>query len=255
MPTSLPHRPRAAHLWLRAALLSAAALSLGGAAGAQSFGFSPTTLQMDATKNLVAETTMINSTAAPARFTVVPRVWKVEGGQLVLLDTRDLIVNPASFTVKPGGSQVIRVGLRKKPGDTELSYRLLVQQEAIEGVDLPKVSADLSKDAKAGLNLTMTFSLPIYVTQPGATPKVQFTAQDSGQNVVLTVQNAGQRRAIYRNVTLSRGGASLGMQAISALAGSSQTLTLVGLGNKSGPLTIRYTGEDGQTLVQTVALP
>ncbi|WP_221091332.1 fimbrial biogenesis chaperone [Deinococcus aquaedulcis] len=250
--TFLTHLARRCAALPRPLLLAAALL---GAASAQTFGFTPTTLDIDATKNLVAETTMVNSTNAAARFTVTAKVWKVVGGNVVLEDTRDLIVNPATFTVKPGESQLIRVGVRKKPSGTELSYRILVQQEAIEGVALPKVNTGFGDGRTAGLNVNVSFSLPIYVTAPGAKPQVTFQATERGKDLILNVQNAGNRRQIYRNVVVTRGSVSQSTQMIAALAGSTLTFTLPGLAEQRGPLTLKYLSEDGRTLVETIAVP
>ena len=227
----------------------------GSHASAQTFGFTPTALDIDATRNLVAETTMINSTSTPAQFTVTAKVWRVVGGVPVLEDTRDLIVNPTTFTVKPGASQLLRVGVRKKPGATELSYRIVLQQQPIDGVALPRVSTRLGTGSTADLNLTLSFSLPVYVTQPGARAQVRFSAAPSGQNLLLRVENAGQRRAIYRNVTLTRGAQTQSLQIIPALAGSTLEFPLTGFASASGPLTLKATGEDGRSLVETISRP
>ena len=68
---------------------------------AQNFGFTPTLLNIDASRNLVTETTMINGTTTPARFNVEAALWHIVDGKEVLDETRDLIVNPSTFTVKP----------------------------------------------------------------------------------------------------------------------------------------------------------
>jgi len=241
---------------LRRTLLVCTALCATlGSVHAQTFGFNPTVLNVDSTKNLVTETVITNGTSTPALFTVTPKLWRVVDGQLQLADTRDLIVTPARFTIKPGASQVIRIGIRKKPGDTELTYRVYVQQQAIEGVGLPKMDADLGKNSTAAMNVALSFSLPVYITQPGAKPNVSMTATPIGDDLNLTVSNTGNRRSVYRNVSVSRGGATQGLQVIAALAGSTQVFKLVGLGKTSGPLTLRYVDENGQLLTQTITAP
>lgn len=239
----------------RALLVCVALYATLGHAHAQTFGFNPTILNVDATKNLVTETVITNGTSTPALFTVTPKLWRVVDGQLQLADTRDLIVNPTRFTIKPGASQVIRIGVRKKPGDTELTYRVYVQQQAIEGVELPKLNASLGKDSSAAMNIALSFSLPVYITQPGAKPNVTMTTAPSGNDLNLTVKNTGNRRSVYRNVSVSRGDATQAIQVIAALAGSTQVFKLSGLGKTSGPLTLRYVDETGQALTQTIDAP
>lgn len=223
---------------------------------AQNFGFTPTLLDIDASQNLVTETTMINGTTTPARFNVEAVLWHIVDGKEVLDETRDLIVNPSTFTVKPGGSQLIRIGVRKKPGNTELTYRVLVKQVPIEGVELPKIGAgNLGKDSKAGMNIALTFSLPVYVTPPGAQPKLSFTATLQGKDVTLLLQNSGNRRVIMREVRFIRGEVTQGTKVLPLLASSAITLTLPELGGQTGPLKLRYEAEDGRTLEQTITLP
>lgn len=223
---------------------------------AQTFGFTPTLLEIDASKNLVSETTLINGTTAPARFEVTAALWHIVDGKEVLDETRDLIVNPATFTVKPGGSQLIRIGVRKKPGGSELTYRLLVKQVPVEGVALPTVRAgSVGKEATAGMSIALTFSLPVYVTPPGAQPRLAFSASATGKDITLVLQNSGTRRTIMRKVTFKRGSVTQGTSVLPLLAGSMIPLTLPDLGQQTGPLTVKYQAEDGQTLEQTVTLP
>lgn len=241
----------------RSAIAALALLAAGlGPALAQNFGFTPTLLDIDASRNLVTETTMINGTTTPARFNVEAVLWHIVDGKEVLDETRDLIVNPSTFTVKPGGSQLIRIGVRKKPGNTELTYRVLVKQVPIEGVELPRIGAgDLGKGGKAGMNIALTFSLPVYVTPPGAQAKLAFTATPNGKDVTLALQNSGNRRTIMRKVRFTRGAVTQGTEVLPLLAGSTITLTLPELGEQSGPLKLKYDAEDGQTLEQTITLP
>lgn len=241
----------------RSVVATLALLAAGlGPALAQTFGFTPTLLNIDASRNLVTETTMINGTTTPARFNVEAVLWHIVDGKEVLDETRDLIVNPSSFTVKPGSSQLIRIGIRKKPGNTELTYRILVKQVPIEGIELPTIGAgDLSKGSKAGINIVLTFSLPVYVTPPGAQSQLAFTAKPQGKDVTLTLQNSGNRRTIMRKVRFTRGEVTQGTDVLPLLAGSIITLTLPKLGEQSGPLKLKYEAEDGQTREQTITLP
>lgn len=245
---ALAWRPLVAALALLTATLTPAR--------AQNFGFTPTQLEIDASKNLVSETTLINGTTVPARFEVTGALWHIVDGKEVLDETRDLIVNPATFTVKPGGSQLIRVGVRKKPGASELTYRLVVRQVAIEGVALPSVGAgSVGKEATAGMNIALTFSLPVYVTPPGAQPKLAITATSAGKDISLALQNSGARRAILRKVRFTRGTVTQGTAVLPLLAGSLIILSLPDLGAQPGPLKLRYEAEDGQIREQIVPLP
>lgn len=240
--------PRLLPLILMFALL----LGLGGA-GAQGYGFSPTVLGIAPTGNLSTQTTMLNAGQTPATFRVVPVLWRMEGGQSVLSETRDLLVNPASFTLAPGASQVIRVGLRKKPGDTELTYRLLVQE--VPGESTATTQTPLGDGRSLNMQLALSFSLPVYVTPPGAQAQVTATLSRDGNDLIVHLRNSGRRRATYGNLLAGRAGEPLAVPSFAVLAGAEYTLRLPGLGAGTGPLTLSYRDADGREVRETLALP
>lgn len=228
---------------------------VGTGASAQTFGFSPTVLEMDASKNLVAQTTLINSTTGPAKFTVLARSWKIVNGKSVLEETRDLIVNPTSFVIKAGATQVIRVGVRKKPGAQELAYRIIVQQEALEGTPLPTVQTSVGKDSKASLGLALGFSLPVYVTPPGSAANLSVITSRGTGGTLITFDNSGNRRAVIRDLTIASGEQKLSVQTFAVLAGSRYLLNAAAL-KASGPsFTLSYTADDGRKVVETLQFP
>jgi fimbrial chaperone protein len=83
--------------------------------------------------------------------------WTREGKKDRYAPTKDLIVTPPIATVAPGGSQVLRIGLRR-PVDPrrELAYRLFVQE-------IPPPP----KAGFAGVQIALRLSLPVLV-QPAA---------------------------------------------------------------------------------------
>lgn len=240
--------PRLPHLFLVLALL----LGLGGA-GAQGYGFSPTVLGIAPGGNLSTQTIMLNAGQTPAIFRVVPVLWRMEGGQSVLAETRDLMVNPASFTLAPGASQVIRVGLRKKPGDTELTYRLLVQE--VPGEATATTQAALGEGRSLNVQLALSFSLPVYVTPPGARAQVTAAVSREGDDLILQLRNTGRRRASYGNLLAGRAGEPLAVPSFTVLAGTEYTLRLPGLATGTGPLTLAYRDADGRDVRETLAVP
>ena len=79
--------------------------------------------------------------------------WSQDGGQDALEPSRDLLISPAVFTLPPGGSQLVRVALRRSPDATrELAYRVTLQE-------VPQAaSPDFT-----GLQVALRLSLPVFV--------------------------------------------------------------------------------------------
>lgn len=224
-----------------------------GLAGAQGFGFSPTVMNINAAGNLATQTTMVNAGRTPARFTVIVRAWKMTGGRTVLEETRDVVVNPANFTLAPGASQVIRVGLRKKPGAQELTYRVFVQE--VPSDSTAKTTAAVGDGRTADLNLAVAFSLPVYVTPPTAKAAVTTTVKRDGTDVLVTFANAGTKRATYNNLTALLGDTSRALSSFAVLAGAEVTVRIPGLDRPGAALTLTYRNADGQDVRETVTVP
>ena len=109
--------------------------------------------------------------------------WTREGKEDRYTPTKDLIVTPPIATVAPGGSQVLRIGLRR-PVDPrrEMAYRLFVQE-----VPPPP------KAGFAGVQIALRLSLPVLV-QPAAPAPPQIVwsgAKRPDGELEITAQNEG----------------------------------------------------------------
>ena len=235
-------------------ILCLLALLAGGHAAAQGFGFTPPVMNVSTAGPLNTETTMVNTTRTAAKFTVLVRAWAIKDGQTVLGETRDLIVNPTSFTIPPGGSQVIRVGLRKKPGEQELTYRVFVQQLPLEG-SMDQVTTDRGEGRTAKLDLAIAFSLPVYVAAPNARAAVAYRVIRDGGDLLVQMQNSGNRHATYNNLMAKRSGEAVAMPSWAVLAGAEYTLRVPGLAEQTGPLVLTYRNADGEEVSETVPVP
>lgn len=238
----------------RRILLLLALLLLGGQAGAQGFGFGPTVMNISTAGQLTTETTMINTTRTAAKFAVLVRAWAMKDGETVLSETRDLIVNPATFTISPGGAQVIRVGLRKKPGPQELTYRVFIQQLPLEG-SMEQITGDLGEGRIAKLDLAIAFSLPVYVAAPDTRAAVAYRVSREGEDLLVQMQNSGNRHATYNNLLVKRSGEAVAMPSWAVLAGASYTLRVKGLAGQTGPLQFSYRNADGEAVSETIPVP
>ena len=138
-----------------------------GAAAAQGFSVSPTAFNLNPERTNTAQVRFENPSGGTMSFQVEVRRWGTQGGEHVYEPTRDVIVNPASFTLKRGEGQVIRLGLLKKAGADELTYRVFVQQ--VPNSDTPSESSG-TPDAQMNVRQLVQLSLPVYVTRRAARP-------------------------------------------------------------------------------------
>lgn len=126
---------------------------------ANSFNVSPVKVDLAADTRIVA-LRIHNSSTEPTAVQAELMNWhQKEGKDLYETKTREILVTPPIFTVPPGETQIIRIGLRR-PVDLkqELSYRLFLQE-------LPPPIPDKTN----GLQMVMRMSLPVFV-RPATSP-------------------------------------------------------------------------------------
>ncbi|THF70030.1 molecular chaperone [Deinococcus sp. Arct2-2] len=236
-------------------LLLALGLFLGvSAAQAQGFGVAPTVLNINARESLNTSATLFNTTARPARFAVTLKSWKMVDGQTVLADTRDLLINPTTFTIPAGSSQILRVGLRKNPTNEELTYRILIQQLPLEG-SMAQIETQQPNGITTNLNLALGFSVPIYVASPAMKSAVQYAVQREGSDLMVKVTNQGNRHATFNGLAVVRDDQKVDIQSFAVLSGATFTLRIPGLAEKSGQLKFTFRNEDGVTVNDLISVP
>lgn len=130
-------------------------LSLTGPAHATSLKVTPVLLTLDKNHRSIALAIHNQSDEAKVIQTELVR-WTQQDGENVHTPSRDLLVNPPIFTLKPNQRQVIRIGLNRKVDATELAYRLRLTE-----VPPPP------REEFTGLRVALRFDIPVYV-QPGA---------------------------------------------------------------------------------------
>lgn len=112
----------------------------------------------------------------------------------------DILVTPPIFTIAPGVSQIVRIGLSGAPGsDTELAYRLFIEE-----VPPPP------KPGYQGLQVALRLGIPVFVEPAQETqPKLQWTAiRTSADLITVQVSNVGGAHARILNINLSTPGES-----------------------------------------------
>ncbi len=168
-----------------AALLTLAlGLPSAGQALATELGVSPVTLQFDRLRNR-GTVQVLNLGAEPVTVQADAVAWRREAGRDIDEPTQDLLLNPPIFTIPPGQSQVVRVGLRR-PVDEEREtlYRLVLRELPPAPGTGPQVSAQV--------RVLMALRLPVYVAPASIRRDARWTALHTADGqVVAEIHNQG----------------------------------------------------------------
>lgn len=136
--------------------LAAASWALAG-----SLQISPVRIVLSAQTPIVV-LTVRNESAKASVMQLEGVSWQQSAGEDIYVPTREVLATPPIFTVPPGGTQIIRVGLRRPPDSRrELAYRLFLQE-------VPAATAPQNKD---GVSVVLRFGIPIFVAPAGAAPR------------------------------------------------------------------------------------
>ena len=177
-------------------LALAIALSAMQEAAAQPMTVLPVTIQM-APGQKSATLTVISE--GQTSFQVRPYVWRQnEQGDIQLADTDELLASPPLGTIAAGGSQVIRLVLRRLPIDREATYRILVDQ-------IPPPAAP------GVVQVALRLSIPIFaVPDTRVAPHVVWHIETSGGQTWLVAVNDGISHLTVRDLALrTAGGAAI----------------------------------------------
>lgn len=134
---------------LLTALACAAALTWSVPASAGTLQVNPVLLEIDAGRR-TATVTLRNAEATPVTIRAYALEWRQTGGQDVYTETRAVIVSPPIFTIPPGGTQIVRVGLRS-PSAGPQAYRLIVEE-------VPDATPS------EGIRIALRLNLPLYAS-------------------------------------------------------------------------------------------
>ena len=168
-------------------------------ASAASFGVSPVRVTLSESQSMGA-LTVRNDGTEPASLQMEMLNWSQAEGQDVLTPTRELLANPPIFTVPAGGSQLVRVGLRRAPdGQRELTYRIVLQELP------PPLDPDLM-----GARMLMRISLPVFVLpKVDAKPVLLWQATRTSQGgLKVSLTNNGNAHIQILNFKLSLPGSA-----------------------------------------------
>jgi fimbrial chaperone protein len=167
---------------------------LPGSLWAGSFQVSPVRVELSSGQTSDA-LSILNSGSEPVLIQLQTVAWSQDQGRDVYQPTDDLLATPPIFTVLPGGTQIVRVGLlRGVDENTELSYRLFLQEVA------PK-----PKPGFKGLQMLLRVGLPVFVA-----PKTKASSELSwrveladGNQLRVSLKNDGNAHIQVSDFKLS----------------------------------------------------
>lgn len=166
---------------------------------AASIGVSPVRATLSADQKVEA-ITVRNSGTEPMSVQMEVMNWSQQDGEDVFTATREVLANPPIFTVPPGGSQLIRAGLRRAPdARRELTYRIFLQELP------PPPNPDFS-----GAKMLMRLSLPVFVLPAlAAEPVLRWKAAHTSDGALkISLTNIGNAHVQITNFSLSLPGSA-----------------------------------------------
>jgi fimbrial chaperone protein len=125
--------------------------------------------------------TVKNEADEPVSMRVLTYRWTQENGEEIYTPTSELLASPPILTIKPRGTQLVRVGLRKSTEVGEVAYRVILEE-------IPKPAGDAP-----GIHVSLRLNLPFY-KQPKARglSRVSWSARRSKDGKLkLVAMNAG----------------------------------------------------------------
>jgi fimbrial chaperone protein len=170
-------------------------------AHAGSFAVNPVRLTLSATQ-MVAAVTVRNVGDEATVVQLETSNWTQHDGKDVLETTSDVLATPPILTIPPGGSRIIRIGLRRPPDPQhELTYRLFLRE-----VPPPEPIAQ-------GLRVALLISMPVFVVPPRMpAPEIHWRAMRTPDGQIrVQATNTGKAHVQLGqlDIAAANGGAAL----------------------------------------------
>ncbi|UUX97690.1 molecular chaperone [Aquabacterium sp. J223] len=182
---------------LRALLMLTLALAAGVSTAAD-VGLMPVSVHLDALRPR-ATVQVMNNGAQPVVMQVDTVAWQRENQQDSDAATTDLVVNPPVFTLAPGRTQIVRVGLRRAAqGEREGTYRMVLRE--VPG------AADLQGLVSGQVRVLVAMRVPVYVAPSRVVQQERWQVErDPAGRTVATVHNDGNVHLKVGRLSLHRG--------------------------------------------------
>jgi len=173
-------------------------------AGAADIGVLPVGLSLTARQDRQA-ITVTNNGKEPVVMQVETVAWTQSAGVDQYIATQDLLVNPPLFSMAPGQSQIVRVGLRQpQQSGREVAYRLFLREVPSVSASPPGASAEAAEQGDAQqIEVLLELRLPIYVAPANALPAQQWRARRTPDgNIAVEVVNTGNVHLVVAELKL-----------------------------------------------------
>ena len=180
--------------YLNATAVAVLATTLGLPTLAAEFSVTPVRIFMAAKDRAVA-ITVANEGDEEVVMQADLYLWKQKpDGEDELTLTEDLILSPPIIKLAPKSRQVVRLArISAQPAAGQQTYRMIVRE-------IPE-ARPASKDLK--LQIALAFSLPVFITPPGAKRELVCTTQRTAADAVsVACENRGNAYAQPREFTL-----------------------------------------------------
>lgn len=177
-----------------------ACLLFPAAAGAADISVLPVGLSLTARQDRQA-ITVTNQGKESVTIQVDTVAWTQVDGEDKYAPTQDLLVNPPLFSIPPGRSQILRVGLSQPPGgEREVAYRLFLRE-------VPPGPVAASGSGKSGGNgeirVLLELRLPVYVAPAKAVSAQQWHARRNADgSIAVDVLNTGNVHLVVGEIKL-----------------------------------------------------
>lgn len=156
------------------------------------------------------------------RVSIRPRRIERDGVEVQGAEAEEFLVYPRQMLLAPGEARSVRVRWEgSSTPQSEQAYRIIAEQVPVDfGAEQPAQGA--------GIRLTYRYEGALYVVPPGAAPDLRLEAarvvdRDGGRVLVVEVANAGTRRTLLHEASLTirtdSGETVLGPEELPGMAG------------------------------------
>ncbi len=166
-------------------LLVAFACLAAIAARAADLTIMPVAVQLDAAHDRTT-VRVSNTGKAPVVLQADAIGWSRTDGVDQDTATDDLIVNPPVFTVAPGATQILRVGLRRNsPAEHESTYRMVLRE-------VPSAADAADASVQGQVRVLVALRVPVYVAPAVVRHEQRWAARyDASGRLYASVSNTG----------------------------------------------------------------
>jgi fimbrial chaperone protein len=172
------NRPASALIRRLGGLLLLGAAFAAAPAAAGTLQVDPITVELSSDRK-IASVKIRNEEAAPVTIRAYVLNWTQENGEDVYEESSSLILSPPVFTIKGGGTQLVRVGLRN-PAAAGKAYRLIVEE-------VPEANPG------TGVKVALRLNLPLFAMMAtGEQSDLSWSARKEGDGWTLEAVNRGK---------------------------------------------------------------